>query len=148
MEIKDIMIQNIRAINLLKGNYIPLSAFRGEIKILDIIREEYTCILEWLTDGMTEMNLHDLYEEESFLIFWETFKCKAKYEQEHFIDEIPGINLLDLFEVCRESDILGVAYNKIEEEIEEFHKQMEEAPVEDNGPCVCDPHSFRNKEKK
>ena len=140
MEIKDIMEQKIRTINLLKGaKEISLNSILGDVKVLDIIREEYNCLLEWLIEGMTEVNLHDLYNEESFLIFWETFKCKAKYNQEHFIDVIPGINLLDLFRLCKESDIFEVAYNKIEEEfvkmdktIEEINKQMEEDTVEDD----------------
>lgn len=174
MEIKDIIEQELRNINnltilrdilserskeydiehplktytedgLIKINDRPYFGIRG---IDAQISENFNMIIEWLTEDMTEMNLHDLYENDNFLDFWDDFKRKARYSQEQFIKERNGDELNRLFKRMKISDILEVPYKKIEKENEEFNKQIEEAPVGNNGPCVLDPHSFRNKEKK
>lgn len=174
MEIKDIMEQEIREIKLLtilreilversteydrehpRKTYAEDCVIRINdrpsfgLKDIDlIIRENYNILIEWLTEDMTEMSLHDLFENNEFLDFWDEFKRKARYEQEQFIKERSGDELNKLYFQLKHSDILEVAYNKIEKELNEFNKQMEEAPVDDGGPCVYDPHSFRNKEQK
>lgn len=164
MEIKDIMEQEISEIKRLrllveklaerKREYerehpveIPCSPSFGIPGIKEMVCEKYNMIIEWLTEDMTEMQLHDLYENNNYLDFWEDFKRKARYSQEQFIRELNGENLNLLFKNLKNSDILVSAYNRAEEEIDEFKKQMDEAPVDDGGPCVYDPHSFRNKEK-
>lgn len=177
MEIKDIMEQEIRNINSLiilrdilterskeYDSEHPLKTYVEDcvirindrpsfgIRQIDAqISENYNMIIEWLTEDMTERELHNLYENDEFLSFWEDFKLYARCDQERFIKERNGNELNKLYSELKKCDILEVAYNKIEEEL--FAKALDEKMSDedwhdDNGPCVCDPHSFRNKEKK
>ncbi|MBO7691526.1 MAG: hypothetical protein J6W16_01530 [Methanobrevibacter sp.] len=92
----------------------------------DITSQKYNMIIEWLTEDMTERELHDLYENNKFLDFWEDFKRKAQYSQEQFIKELDGNKLNKLYIALKHSDILEVAYNRFEKEINTWKEEQVE----------------------
>lgn len=137
MEIKDIMEQQIREIYRL-SIIEKICAEKGMTcfkSVRDLKEEKLNMIIEWLTEDMTERELHDLYENNNFLEFWKAFCVRAQYSQELFIKELQGDDLNALYNALKKSDILQVAYNNFDKEIKTY---TEPSTEEDQKPLICE----------
>lgn len=133
MEIKDVMLQALRAITVLQISYETVLDRRNEYDkehpeergedgwilhknppfglngIETIIEENYNMIIEWLIEGLEERDLSDLVKVKSFFAFWQKYQRCYKYQysdKDDFIDEVPGRILEKLeFKIKYDDDI-------------------------------------------
>ena len=128
MEVKDIIIQSIRIVNLLEESYRHVLARKddynrehdldgfytvdppfGLAQIEIIIDETYNMIVQWLLDGMEDYELSNLVNNESLMSFWNFYfrSYKRNYsDKEDVIKYLHGDMLEKIkFKIIYDDDV-------------------------------------------